>query len=92
MVKKGTYKNLRTVWLRQLKEATKRADERERECEKRAAGNSKDVLVLNKKEFAQFMDFLLKQGGREALIDLLEDEGPLEESLRLSVEYYVQGV
>lgn len=92
MAKKGTYNNLRSVWLRKLKEASKRADEREREREKRAAGNSKDVLVLNKKAFAQYTDYLLARGGREALIDLLEDEGTLEESLRLSVEYYLQGV
>lgn len=92
MSKKGTYNNLRTVWLRRLQAAYKRAEEREREREKRVAGNSKDVLVLNKKAFVQYTDFLLAQGGREALIDLLEDEGTLEESLRLSVEYYLQGV
>lgn len=92
MAKKGAYNNLRTVWLRQLQTAYERAEEREREREKRAAGNSEDALVLNKKAFMQYTDYLLAQGGRQALIDLLEDEGTLEESLRLSVEYYVQGV
>lgn len=92
MAKKGTYNNLRTVWLRQLQATHKRAEEREREREKRAAVNSKDALVINKKAFMQYTDYLLAQGGREALIDLLEDEGTLEESLRLSVEYYLQGV
>lgn len=92
MAKKGTYNNLRSVWLKQLQEAYKRAEEREREREKRAAVNSKDVLVLNKKAFIQYTNYLLAQGGRQALIDLLEDEGTLEESLLLTVEYYLQGV
>ena len=90
MAKKESLRSLRSLWAKQLQTAYQQADERERDREKRAKGTSKDVLVINKKAFAQYTQFLLAQGGREALIDLLTDEGSLQESLRLTVEYYAR--
>ena len=82
---KLTRQTRRTLWLNQLRAAEERAKKKFLTKYKNPTGRT-----LTRKETEEFIAFERKQGARQALIELLEDEGTLEESLRLTVEYYAQ--
>ena len=87
MAKKESLRNLRSLWAKQLQEANQRElDKWRKKCQKPLG------RPPTQKEFDRFCAFEQMLGAREALIELLEDEGSLQESLRLTVEYYAKAV
>ncbi|MBR6711920.1 MAG: hypothetical protein IKI76_02885 [Selenomonadaceae bacterium] len=85
MAKKESLRSLRSLWAKQLREANQREHDKWRKKCQKPLGRPP-----TQKEFDRFCAFEQLQGAREALIDLLTDEGSLQESLRLSVEYYAR--
>ena len=88
---KVTSQTRRTLWLNQLRAAKERAEacEAKLERQERRLINRGDDSI-SKKAFERFINYCMNQGARNALIEVLEDEGTLEESVGLTVEYYAQ--
>lgn len=84
MAKKESLRNLRSLWAKQLQTAYQRANDK---MLKKAKGKNRPPTD---KEFDEFVAFERTQGARQSLIELLEDEGSLQESLRLTVEYHAR--